>query len=146
MVALGIDLGRKRVGLALSDPSGTIASPLQVIEPSSPDDLLCQVARLVEERSVDTVVVGLPKNMDGSLGPKAQEALAFAEDLKSALACAVVTWDERLTTAQAERAMIQADLSRAKRKKRIDALAAQLMLQAYLDAQKTLSKDPPDSP
>ena len=135
MVALGIDPGRRRIGLAISDGLGMMAFPLRVIRVVSNDQVRREIAQVVEERGAELVVVGLPINMDDSLGPKAQEALRFAEALRGVLPCPVETWDERLTTREAERAMIDVDMSRAGRKKRIDAAAAQIMLQSYLDAQ-----------
>lgn len=130
---LGIDLGDRWVGLALSDPLGITAQSLGVIDRQM-QDLIERLRQLVKAHQVAQVVVGLPKNMDGSLGVKAKEALELARRLKEELALPVVTWDERLSTVRAERALKQGEVSIFKRKKHVDAIAAQLILQAFLDA------------
>lgn len=135
MTILAIDYGDRRLGLALSDPSGIIATGLPTLERSGPsEDVVEPLRRLCTEHGVEHIVVGLPINMDGSHGPRARLSLAFAQKLRDELDIAVDTWDERLTTVQAERAMLAADLSRKKRKQRRDRIAAQLLLQSYLDA------------
>ena len=133
MAVLGIDFGVKRIGVAFSDPSGTVAFPGLVITGGDEE----RIARITEEatsRGAELIVVGLPCHMNGSESEMGNQAAEFAETLRGATGVAVVTWDERLTSVQAERAMLAGDLSRRKRKKRIDSLAAQLMLQNYLDA------------
>jgi len=130
---LGIDYGKKRIGLALSDPTGVIASPLDVIENAGMQKSTRKLAELAADREIERFVVGLPLNMDGSEGPAARLVRTFAGKLGESSGLPVDLWDERLTTSAAERAMLQADLSRAKRAKRIDKLAAQAILQAYLD-------------
>ena len=135
MAVLGVDLGLKRTGIAFSDPGEVIAFPGPVIQG---DEAAC-LRRIAEEaaaRGVSEIVIGLPRNMDGSEGPMGARVAAFADKLRAAVPARVVTWDERLTSVQADRAMLVGDLSRKKRKKRIDALAAQLMLQSYLDARR----------
>ena len=132
MTVLGIDFGLKRIGLAFSDPGGRIAFPGRVIT-GTPEAAVAEVAREAAERRAGTIVVGLPKNMDGSRGDMADRAAAFADALRAATVAEVDTWDERLTSVQADRAMLAGDLSRKKRKQHIDALAAQIMLQSYLD-------------
>lgn len=135
MTILAIDYGDRRLGLALSDPSGIIATGLPTLERAGPsEDVVEPLRRLCTEHGVEHIVVGLPINMDGSHGPRARLSLAFAQKLRDELDIAVDTWDERLTTVQAERAMLAADLSRKKRKQRRDRIAAQLLLQSYLDA------------
>ena len=135
MTVLGIDYGDRRIGLAISDSTGLIASGLATLERRGPSvDVTDEIRRVCDEHGVERIVVGLPINMDGSRGPRAELSLVFAEGLRRALGIDVATWDERLTTRQAERAMLQADLSRKKRKKRRDRVAAQLLLQSYLDA------------
>ncbi len=135
MTILAIDYGDRRLGLALSDPSGIIATGLPTLERAGPsEDVVEPLRRLCAEHGVEHIVVGLPINMDGSHGPRARLSLAFAQKLRDELDIAVDTWDERLTTVQAERAMLAADLSRKKRKQRRDRIAAQLLLQSYLDA------------
>lgn len=135
MTILAIDYGDRRLGLALSDPSGIIATGLPTLERAGPsEDVVEPLRRLCTEHGVERIVVGLPINMDGSHGPRARLSLAFAQKLRDELDIAVDTWDERLTSVQAERAMLAADLSRKKRKQRRDRIAAQLLLQSYLDA------------
>jgi putative Holliday junction resolvase len=130
---LGIDLGEKRIGLALSDALGILASPLEVFEYDSQETALEHILAVVKRSDVKKVVVGLPLNMNGSRGPEAQAAEAFADMLKQILEVPIVCWDERLTTSQAEKALLEADVSRAGRRTRKDMVAAALLLQAYLD-------------
>lgn len=134
MITLGIDYGEKRIGLAISDELEIIASPLTTV-PNDPNTLN-ELQRIVAERKVGMVVVGLPLNMDGTLGPSGKAAQAFAEALNAKLGIAVETIDERLTTVQAERAMLAHDLTRAKRARRRDEMAAQMLLQSFIDAKK----------
>ena len=138
MILLGIDYGTKRIGLAITDELEIIASPLKTI-PNDPAGL-DELRKIVAERRVELVVVGLPLNMDGSLGPSGKAANAFAEKLRKELAAPVETFDERLTTVQAERSMLMHDLSRAKRAGRRDEMAAQIMLQSCIDARKRMKK------
>jgi putative Holliday junction resolvase len=140
---LGIDHGVKRVGLALSDPSHTIARPLRVVAGEAA--LFQELPRLLRDEEVERIVLGLPLNMDGSIGPKAMELLAFKERLERRLvealggegAVAVETWDERLTTLQAEGALRSGGLSARERRERVDKVAAQILLQSYLDRQRS---------
>lgn len=122
------------MGLALSDPLGITAQPLAVLESKSPEVLLTDLGRIVSEREVTHVVLGLPLKLDGTEGSAASEARTFAEELRRRLDVPVELWDERLSTVQAERAMLDADMSRTQRKKRRDKVAAQILLQSYLDA------------
>jgi len=133
MRILGIDYGHKRLGLALSDEGETLASPLPVYQRRDLDQDLAFLAQLVEEKEVDRIVVGFPRNMDGTLGEMAKEVLAFVETLKKKTHLPIDTFDERLTTAEAERVLIQANLSRKRRKTLKDSLAAVLILQGYLE-------------
>jgi putative Holliday junction resolvase len=127
------------VGLALSDPLGIIARPFSVVETASPETLLAELSRVICEQEVGKVVVGLPLRMDGSEGDAAKEVKEFAGMLGERIDVPVELWDERLSTVQAERAMLSADLSRADRKKRRDKIAAQVFLQSYLDAHRNAS-------
>jgi len=136
MRVLGIDYGKKRLGLALSDEEETLASPLPVYQRRDLDKDLSFLAQLVKERGAGRIVVGLPRNMDGTLGEMAQEALAFVDALKEQTNMPIETFDERLSTAEAERVLIQANLSRKRRKILKDSLAAVLILQGYLDSRK----------
>jgi putative Holliday junction resolvase len=136
MRVLGIDYGHKRLGLALSDEGETLASPLPVYRRRDTTEDHAFLAQLVEEREVSQIVVGLPRNMDGSLGEMAKQVLAFVETLRKKTHLPVGTFDERLTSAEAERVLIQADLSRKRRKTLKDSLAAVLILQGSLDSVK----------
>jgi putative Holliday junction resolvase len=129
---LGIDVGERRLGLALSDETSTLASPYGVYERSSLEADLAYLKKLITSQKISEIVLGLPINMDGSLGPKAQEILEFKKTLEEHLTIAVELFDERLTTAEAERVLLSADVSRRKRKSVRDALAAVLILQGYL--------------
>jgi putative Holliday junction resolvase len=132
---LGIDYGTSRVGVALGDEEGIIAFPLAVLEVRGDREAARRVAALCTEHAVSRVVVGMPVNMNGTHGPMADAATRFAERLGRACpGVSVVTWDERLTSVSAERALLDADMSRSGRRARRDKVAAQLMLQSYLDA------------
>tara|TARA_B100000959_G_scaffold276671_1_gene331762 strand:+ start:462 stop:902 length:441 start_codon:yes stop_codon:yes gene_type:complete len=133
MRILGIDYGAKRVGLAISSPIGFIAHGLPTIERIDGMDYLEDLADVIEEKEVDEIVVGLPKNMNGSIGEKAEEVLELAETLKSKFNLPVHTFDERLTTVRAHKTMTEAKISKKGKKKRVDMVAAQFILQAYLD-------------
>ncbi|MBI2369005.1 MAG: Holliday junction resolvase RuvX [Deltaproteobacteria bacterium] len=133
MRALGLDVGSKTIGVAKSDELGWTAQGLTTIRRATLAADLQALTRLIHEHQIDTVVVGLPKNMDGTLGPQAQLVLSFVRALEKALPVPVVTWDERLSTIGAERALFEADLSRRKRRKVIDKMAAAFILQGYLD-------------
>jgi len=134
MRTLGLDYGKKRIGLALSDPMGIIATGLPTWERQQIEADLEHIGATVAANEVGRIVVGLPRHMNGSLGPEAKEVLEFVEDLQRQLTVPVVTWDERLTSLQADRAMLQGNLTRKKRRQRVDRLAAQLLLQNYLEA------------
>lgn len=133
MIYLGLDFGEKRIGVAKSDELGLMAHPLPFIVCKSEDQVLTVIRRLLDEHGVKKIVVGLPKTMKGEIGSQGKTVVAFVERLREKTACDVVTWDERLTTAQAERVLLAQDVSRAKRKVKRDALAAQITLQSYLD-------------
>lgn len=129
---LGIDYGDRRIGLALSDELGLTAQPLRPITTDAGH--LDELVTLCQERSVERVVVGLPLSMDGSVGTRARVTLEFANALRAKLDIPVETWDERLTTRQAERSLWGRGLSHKRRRARRDTVAAQLILQSYLDA------------
>jgi putative pre-16S rRNA nuclease len=133
-VALAIDLGDKTIGLAVSDGLGITAQGLDTLERHGGHRDFDALRAVCQEREVGRIVVGLPRNMDGSEGPRAVKSRAFARSLHEALELPVFFWDERFTTAEAERLLIAADVSRAKRAKVIDKLAAQLILQGWLEA------------
>lgn len=131
---LGLDLGERRIGVALSDPLGLTAQRLQTLERTTLAQDLDAIAALVTQHAVDRIIVGLPLTMRGETGLQARLVLSVVEALRSRVDCPVETLDERLTTAQGERALLATDASRRKRKQLIDQVAAQLILQAYLDA------------
>jgi putative Holliday junction resolvase len=133
---IGIDYGEKRIGVAASDPTGMISSGLGVIKSSGNSKAdISELRRLIRELGdVGEIVVGLPKTMRGEIGPQAKRVLGFVEELRKFLQLPVKTWDERLTTVAVEKVLIQADVSRGKRKKVIDKSAAVYMLQGYLDS------------
>ena len=133
MSILGIDYGERRVGLAVSDPSDTIAMPLVVIDRQEQHDLVAAIGARVAESRATAIVVGLPLNMNGSRGPMAEAAEAFASKLRDKLAIPVTTYDERLSSCEVERVLLAADMSRRRRRDVRDKLAAQVILQAYLD-------------
>jgi putative Holliday junction resolvase len=130
---LGIDLGQARVGLAISDELAMLAHPLETFSAESSRKLLEHIAALVRERLIECVVIGLPRNMDGSAGPAAEQALDFAQKLRAQISCSVVTWDERLTTVAANRALQEAGRKTRSTREYVDQVAAQLILQGYLD-------------
>jgi putative Holliday junction resolvase len=136
MRTLGVDYGTKRIGLAMSDPSGTISSPLGLRHRVSASQDGEYFRELVRSHHIARVVVGLPMNMDGSEGEKAQEARRYGAWLAAELGLPVAYYDERLTTMQAESRLKNAGTKRRTRKKRRDMLAAQIMLQAYLDTER----------
>jgi putative Holliday junction resolvase len=135
--ALGLDPGTKRIGIAVSDSSGTIASPLQVlIRSRSRQHDLDELARIVRAEEAEVVVVGLPLGLDGSHGPSAEAATGLARGLATVVDVPVEMHDERLTTASADRAMLDAGLDALERRQRVDKVAAAIMLQSWLDARR----------
>jgi putative holliday junction resolvase len=130
---LGIDLGKARVGLAISDELGLLAHPLETIPAEKRSALIERICAIVRKKTVECVVVGLPRNMNGTMGPAASDALAFVDQLRAKLSCLVVTWDERLTTLAAERALREAGRSTRTSRGQVDQVAAQMILQGYLD-------------
>ena len=131
---MGLDVGDKTVGVALSDELGVTAQPYETLKRKGDAEVLRRIRRIVDERGITAVIVGLPKNMDGTIGRQARKVIAFAERIKATLNVPVVHWDERLSTVAAERLLVQADVSREKRKAHVDKLAAALILQGYLDS------------
>ncbi len=131
---LGVDLGSRRIGVAASDPTATLASPLLTLPYRGPRDAVARLAALCREQEIAGVVIGWPRNMDGTAGPAAARAEGFARALRRAVAVPVELWDERLTTAQAERALIQGGVRRERRRTVRDQIAAALILQGFLDA------------
>ena len=134
MRILGLDIGDRRIGIAMSDPLGITAQRLTMLQRSDPDSDIERLVTLAREHDAQHVVVGLPLTMQGTVGEQAKRVLEFVEALKERLDCPVHLVDERLTTVQGERALITMDTSRHRRKQLIDQIAAQLILQTYLDA------------
>ena len=130
---LGLDVGDRRIGEALSDPLGWTASPLAPVERASWKKDLGRIRALMQEHRVAAVVVGLPIRMDGTSGSRAEVTLEFVRRLQATTPVPVVTWDERLTTREAERRLLEADVRRERRREVIDGMAASLILQGYLD-------------
>ncbi len=133
MRIMGLDLGTKTIGVAFSDESGLTAQPFCVIRRKSFARDLEELRKLADEHSVKSIVVGMPVNMDGTMGPRSEETLKFVEKLKEKVSVPVETWDERLSTAAVTRLLIEGDMSRSKRKAVVDKLAASYILQGYLD-------------
>ncbi len=132
----GIDYGDRRIGVAVSDGLGLTAQPVGVVLTRADTGHLRELAEICREREVERVVVGLPRNMNGSLGERARITLEFVEALRQAADVPVETWDERLSTVQAERSLRARGLTHKKRKARRDTVAAQFILQSYLNAQR----------
>jgi putative Holliday junction resolvase len=133
MRILALDHGSKRIGVAVSDETKTIAQPLEFIPAEPFAGFLERLKQLIREKEVDLILVGLPRNMDGSYGPAVQKVEAFVAVLRSAITVPIKTWDERLTSAQANRILIQSKVRRDKRKEKVDKMAAAILLQSYLD-------------
>ena len=127
---LGVDFGSKRTGLAISDETGTVAQPVGYVTGG-----VSEVLRVSTERGAGKIVVGLPRRLDGTSSEQTERTQKFIAALKQATALPVESWDERLTTAQAERVLLEGDVRRAERKEKRDQLAATILLQSYLDAQ-----------
>ena len=132
--ALGLDVGDKTIGVAASDLFGWTAQGIETIIRTNIKKDLQRLEELVKQYEVNKIVVGLPKNMNGTIGPQGDKVLEFVERLKKRFKVEIVLWDERLTTVAAERSLIEADVSRKKRKQVIDKMAAVYILQGYLDS------------
>ena len=144
---LGIDLGRARIGVAVSDELGMLAHPVETI--SARGDPCRRIAEIVQEKNAERVVIGLPRHMNGSVGIGAAEALAFSEKLRGYLACEVVTWDERMTTMAANRVLRDSGQKTRHSRAVVDQVAAQMILQGYLDAlqsARSLGRDTGEAP
>lgn len=141
MRALGLDVGTKTLGVAVADPSGTIASARTVLARRGHAADAAAIAEMARSEAAGTVVVGLPLELDGTVGHRARLVQRFVAALEAVLKdmsppVTLHTWDERFSTAAAERTLLEADVSRARRKRSVDALAAQFILQGWLDAQR----------
>ncbi|MCK9859138.1 MULTISPECIES: Holliday junction resolvase RuvX [Paenibacillus] len=134
MRTMGLDYGDRNIGVAVSDAFGWTAQGLETVHRRRDGGEMDRIAELVKEHEVTEIVVGLPKNMNNTIGPRGEISMAFAEQLQQTLNLPVHLWDERLTTVSAERTLLEADVSRKKRKLVIDKMAATLILQNYLDS------------
>jgi putative Holliday junction resolvase len=133
MRILALDHGSKRIGVAVSDETKTIAQPLEYIPAEPFADFLARLKELLIAKEIDLVLIGLPRNMDGSYGTAAQKVETFVAVLRTAITVPVKTWDERLTSKMANRILIQGNVRRDKRKEKVDKMAAAILLQSYLD-------------
>ena len=135
---LGLDLGTRTLGTAISDTTLTIAITHETIRfnDSDYDSLIPKIKELIEEYKISKIILGFPKNMNNSIGERGQVTLEFKEKIEKSLNVEVIMQDERLTTVEATNYMIEADISRKKRKKKVDSLAANIILQAYLDKER----------
>lgn len=137
MRIMGLDVGSKTVGVSMSDALGWTAQGLKTIAINEEEGQFGfeEIGSVIEEYEVNKVVVGLPKNMNGTIGPRGEASQYYADELRKRFGIQVILWDERLTTVAAERVLLEADVSRKKRKKVIDKMAASMILQGYLDSQ-----------
>ena len=133
MRTMGLDIGTHTIGVAISDELGITAQGLKTLKRKSTEDDLKEIATIMGQFEIEKIVVGLPKNMNGTLGTQAEIVLKWIKILTDKISVPVETWDERLSTVGATKVLLEADLSRRKRKKVIDKLAAVLILQGYLD-------------
>ena len=133
MRILGIDYGEKRTGLAISDPLGITAQPLPTVEGLSMEELLKKISEIATEKEVEEIVVGLPRNMNGTVGKAGERVMDFAARLEAEAGCRVMVEDERLTTMMADRALTALGEKPKARRRKLDRMAAQLILQSYLD-------------
>jgi putative Holliday junction resolvase len=133
MRILALDHGTRRIGVAVSDETRTIAQPLEYIPAEPFAEFLEHLKKILAEKEVDFILLGLPRNMDGSYGPAAEKVQTFAGILKTAITIPIKMWDERLTSTMANRVLLQGNVRRDKRKEKVDAMAAAILLQSYLD-------------
>jgi putative Holliday junction resolvase len=134
MRVLGLDHGTKRMGIAISDELGMIAQPLEFILAEPYGEFLERLKQIIKEKQVEQIVIGIPRNMDGSYGPAAMKVKEFVTVLRESIVVPIRTWDERLTSAQANRFLIEANVRRDERKEKVDKTAAAILLQSYLDS------------
>lgn len=140
---LGLDVGDRRIGVALSDETATLATGLDTLERVGPKKDANAVVALAQRHDAAEIVVGLPRSLDGSVGPQAEKVLEFMQSLRARTRIPVVPWDERFTTLMAQQALIEADVSRARRRSVVDKVSAVLILQSYLDYRKLTASAAP---
>jgi putative Holliday junction resolvase len=133
MRILALDHGTRRVGVAVSDELQMIAQPLEYISPEPFADFLARLKEIIRAKEISLLLIGMPRNMDGSYGPAALKVQEFVAALKDAVTIPIKTWDERLTTVQAQKFLIQGGVRRDQRKQKVDKTAAAILLQSYLD-------------
>lgn len=134
MRILALDHGTVRIGVAVSDELKMIAQPLEFIPAEPFPDFLARLKEIIREKEVELILVGMPRNMDGSYGPATEKVREFVGVLKEQVGVPIKTWDERLTSTQANRVLIQANVGRKERKEKVDKMAAAILLQSYLDS------------
>jgi len=139
-----LDIGEKRIGIAISDETGTLARGLATVERNGQE--YKRLAEIVRENQPEKIIYGLPLRLDGSFSLQTEKTLAFIEKLKKVVDLPLIPWDERLSTTQAENILLMADLSRKKRKRLRDKLSAQIILQSYLEATGNFSHGPSSTP
>jgi putative Holliday junction resolvase len=133
MRILALDHGSRRIGVAISDEMRTIAQPLEFISAEPFEEVVKRLREIIQQQNVGLILLGMPRNMDGSYGPAAAKTKGFAEALAREIPVPIRTWDERLTSVMANRSLIDAGVRRQKRKERVDKTAAAILLQSYLD-------------
>ncbi|WAC08361.1 MAG: Holliday junction resolvase RuvX [Thermodesulfobacteriota bacterium] len=136
---LGLDIGSKRIGLALSDELGITAQGLPTLTRTTPENDIRKLLKIAGQHKVEKIVIGLPKNMNGTLGKSAEQVLTFIQRMKEKTAIPVDVWDERLSTVAVNRTLLSANVSRRRRKEVVDKLAAVYILQGFLDRQRRLN-------
>jgi putative Holliday junction resolvase len=134
MRVMALDIGDRRIGIALSDPGQILARGLEVLRRRSRESDMAAIASLVEEHEVEKIIVGHPRRLNGTVGEQARKVEAYARALQEAVEIPVILWDERFSTLRAQKAMIEAGRRRRERKRRLDAVAAAVILQDYLDS------------
>lgn len=143
---LGVDFGRARIGVAISDELGMLAHPVETVPAARPEVAAKRIAEIAREKNVERVILGMPRHMNGSLGEAAEEAKAFGAKLQPLVPCPVVMWDERLSTIAANRALRDAGQKTRQTRGIVDQVAAQMILQGYLDSvQDSASEESPRS-
>ncbi|QKG86041.1 Holliday junction resolvase RuvX [Kroppenstedtia pulmonis] len=136
MRIMGLDIGGRRIGVAISDPLGWTGQGVETIERTDDSRWMDRLAELIDEYEVESIVIGLPRNMDGTIGDRGKSCQAVADDVQKRFGLPVKMWDERLSTLAVERTLIAADMSRKKRRRVVDQMAASWILQGYLDARR----------
>jgi len=142
---LGIDFGERRIGLALSDPLGKMAWPFLTFDTKEDGDFLQRIEQLIEKENIGEIVLGMPRNMDGSIGRKGKEVLEFSKKLSSRIKIPITFWDERLTTVESLRVLRDTGAKLHKHKKKVDMLSAAFILQGYLDSIRLKKDEKPES-